>query len=191
MSILLRLTDVGLGPLNGLSAALRPGLSLVIGGEGRGKSLLLRLLAGACAPAHGRIERLHGPVWYAPTDDPSDDAQVASDWLAARRTPGWRDDRVPTLANALGLAEHLGKPLAMLSRGSRRKLAVLGAAVSDASLVLLDQPWAALDSRSCRVLDELLGEAAEQTRSAWVVADHALPATVDGLPLAGCIALGD
>jgi ABC-type multidrug transport system ATPase subunit len=191
MTVLLRLLDVDLGPLTGLSLELRPGLSGVSGGEGRGKTLLLRLLAGEAAPARGTIERHHGPVWWAPTDDPADDPVVAADWLAARRTPGWNNALAGDLAAALGLAEHLPKPLYMLSRGSRRKLALLGAAASGASLVLLDQPWAALDARSGRLVDELLAEAADSPDTAWVVADHALPAGLQGLPLAAHLDLGD
>ncbi|MBQ0942853.1 ATP-binding cassette domain-containing protein [Ideonella sp. 4Y16] len=193
MTTRLRLVDCCLGPLQGLTAELRPGLSTITGGEGRGKTLLLRLLAGEVAPAQGRIERQHGPVWYAPTDDPADDAVVATDWLAARCAahPGWDATVAAELAQALGLDEHLPKPLYMLSRGSRRKLGLLGAAASGADLVLLDQPWAALDARSCRVVDELLGDAAQSARSAWVVADYLLPPGLDGVPLAHHWYLGD
>ncbi|MBQ0959809.1 ATP-binding cassette domain-containing protein [Ideonella sp. 4Y11] len=191
--VLLRLIDLGLGPLRGLNAALPPGLSAITGGEGCGKTLLLRLLAGELAPAQGRIERQQGPVWYAPTDDPADDAVVAADWLAARRPhhARWDQALADNLADALDLAQHLPKPLYMLSRGSRRKLGLLGAAASGAELVLLDQPWAALDARSCRLVDELLTEAADSPRSAWVVADYALPPALADLPLAAHIALGD
>ncbi|MBN8486787.1 MAG: ATP-binding cassette domain-containing protein [Burkholderiales bacterium] len=193
MTVLLQLLNAGLGPLQALSADLRPGLSAITGGEGRGKTLLLRLLAGECSPATGQIERHHGAVWYAPTDDPADDPVVAADWLAARRRsqPGWSEAAATAIADALDLAQHLPKPLYMLSRGSRRKLGLLGAAASGADLVLLDQPWAALDARSCRLVDELLAEAADSPRSAWVVADYALPPAVADLPLAIRVDLGD
>lgn len=193
MTLVLRLQDVDLGPLQALRAELRSGLTAVTGGEGRGKTLLLRLLAGECSPAAGRIERHHGAVWYAPTDDPADDPVVAADWLAARRRsqPRWNQAAATALADALDLAPHLSKTLHMLSRGSRRKLGLLGAAASGADLVLLDQPWAALDARCCRVVDELLADAADSPRSAWVVAEYTLPPTLADLPLAGHLNLGD
>lgn len=186
MTVLLRLREVGLGPLQALSGELRPGLSAITGGEGRGKTLLLRVLAGECPPATGQIQRHHGAVWYAPTDDPADDPVAATDWLAARRRsqPDWNESAASALADALDLTQHLHKPLYMLSRGSRRKLGLLGAAASGADLVLLDQPWAALDARSCRLVDELLAEAADGEHHAWVVADYALSEALACVPLA-------
>lgn len=189
---LVRLTAAA-GPLPALSLTVTPGLGVVLGGEGRGKTTVLRWLSGQSAPTSGSLERATGEAWLEDPSDPAADAQVAAAWLAERRPrhPAWSAATESALAQALGLVEHLAKPLYMLSTGSRRKLGLLGAAASGAPLTLLDGPWAALDARSGRVLDELLAEAAEGTTRAWVVADYAWPERLAGLPLAWRLDLGD
>ncbi|QPF76237.1 ABC transporter [Roseateles sp. DAIF2] len=170
-----------------LSFALRPGLSLVRGGEQRGKSSLLRLIAAAAA-ARGLGCFLADPL------DPAQDPTPARAWLAALReqqAAGWRADIAAALGTAFALDEHLDKALFMLSAGSRRKLGLVAAAASGAAITLLDQPFAALDGRSARLLGELLAEAAEGRERAWVLADYELPAALAGVPLAATIELGD
>ncbi len=150
-----------------LSFTLRPGLTLVRGGEGRGKTALLALIAENATPG----------VWHEQPTDTAHDQTVARAWLAERRsaaTGRWNDALQAALIEAFALGEHLDKPLFMLSAGSRRKLGLVGAAASGAPLTLLDVPYAALDGRSARVLSELLLDAAEDEARAWVLADYAL-----------------
>jgi ABC-type transport system involved in cytochrome c biogenesis ATPase subunit len=170
-----------------LSFALRPGLSFISGGEGRGKSSLLRLIADA-ARARGLS------VWLEQPADAAHDQTVARAWLDERRHaahPAWNDALQAALVQALALDEHLDKPMYMLSAGSRRKLGLAGAAASGAAVTLLDVPFAAIDMRSARVLGELLADAAADEARAWVLADYALPAALEDAALAGEIALGD
>ncbi len=189
----LALSFAGHRVLQGLSFAIAPGLTLVRGGDGRGKTTLLRLLAGELAPSAGALRREAGTVWFEHPADETQNAVVAQAWLDERRAhhPAWNANLAEALADALGLAEHLPKPLYMLSAGSRRKVGLVGAAASGAALTLLDGPFAALDARSCRVLEQLLAEAAADRTRAWVLADYALPAALAEVPLVGLIALGD
>ena len=168
--------------MKGLNPA--PGLSFVRGGEGRGKSRLLAQLA-AQAGAEGRS------VWLEQPADARHDPVIARDWLAQRRGPAWQAGVAAALVEAFALAEHLDKPLYMLSAGSRRKLGLVGAAASAAALTLLETPYAALDARSARLLTELLAEAAESRARAWVLADYELPSGLADVPLAATVDLGD
>jgi ABC-type multidrug transport system ATPase subunit len=179
--------------LQGLDFDIAPGLNLVLGGDGRGKTTLLRLIAGELHPSAGRVQRAADTLSFEQPADPAHDAVVAADWLSARQTrfPGWRPELAAALVEAFGLAEHMAKPMHMLSTGSRRKVGLVAAAASDAALTLLDCPWDALDARSGRVLGELLAEAAEDTDRAWVVATHALPAGLEDARLAGRVDLGE
>jgi ABC-type transport system involved in cytochrome c biogenesis ATPase subunit len=182
-----------------LTFAIRPGLTLVRGGDGRGKTTLLRLLAGTLAPGAGVIHRQATGVFHDQAADRAHDATVARDWLAAwvPRHAAWDDRLAGELTAAFGLAGHIDKPLYMLSTGSRRKLGLVAAAASGAALTLLDTPYAALDAPSGRVLTRLLAEAAAGQRRAWVLADGELPAGLASLPvlpvlpLAGLVDLGD
>lgn len=179
--------------LSDLSFTITPGLTLVQGGDGRGKSTLLRLIAGLLAPQSGVVRRTAQALYFENPADEACDGDVARAWLDARqaRFNGWHAGVADELVQALGLAEHIDKPLYMLSTGSRRKVGLVAAAASGAQLTLIDSPFAALDARSCRVLEDLLIEAAHAGDRAWVVADHTLPTGLAGVPLAGLIDLGD
>lgn len=175
-----------------LSFSIKPGLTLVLGGDGRGKTSLLRLLGGEIAPTGGSLLRQAGVACLADLNDPALDTITPRDWLAQqqRRWPTWDAAAADAAIDALSLAPHLDKSLAMLSTGSRRKPGLVAALASGAALTLLDQPYAALDLASRRWLDECLLAAATCARRAWVLADHALPAGLVDLPLAGLIDLG-
>jgi ABC-type multidrug transport system ATPase subunit len=84
------------------------------------------------------------------------------------------------------MTQHLDKRLNMLSAGSRRKVMVVAALASGATVTLLDQPFVALDLGSIRIIHEFLHEATEHTSRAWIVADYTAP--VD-LPLASVLNL--
>ena len=180
-----------------LSFALTPGLSLIRGGDGRGKTSLLRLIAGELAPGAGQILRSADTAScsFEQPADPVHDPVLARAWLAERRAGRFAATWLPALEaaliEALDLAPHMDKPMFMLSTGSRRKLGLVAAAASGAALTLLDTPYAALDARSGRLLSELLAEAADSAQRAWVIADYALPAGLDGVALAVLIELGD
>ena len=174
-----------------LDFTIGPGLTLIRGGDGRGKTSLLRLLAGTLQPTGGSLSGVPVSPCFEQPADPAHDATVARAWLdaVARRQPAWSAARARDVAAAFGLPEHIDKPLYMLSSGSRRKVGLVAAAASGAQLTLLDTPYAALDARSRGVLDGLLGEAARGTEQAWVVADHAVPAGLADVHWAGLIDL--
>lgn len=183
-------------PAGPLTFVLRPGLVLVRGGEGRGKTTLLEALAGTRVPAGGRLSVRPadaGPACLPTPQDEAHDARVARAWLdgMAARFPRWDAASAAALADAFQLGPHLDKPMYMLSTGSRRKVGLVAAAASGAALTLMDQPFAALDGASRRVLADLLAEAARDPRRAWVIADYERPATLADAPFVAVIDLGD
>jgi ABC-type multidrug transport system ATPase subunit len=183
------------------SCAIKPGVSLVCGAEGRGKTSLLRAIAGELPVARGRIllngvDLIQHPayrsleVFWA---DPRNEAhhQITSTaWFGAvpAQFAGFDPDLLKHLTDGLGLQEHLAKPLYMLSMGSRRKVWLAGALASGAALTLIDEPFGALDKRSIAFLLDFLEEAAGHLTRAWFLADYEAP---PGLSLAGVIDLGD
>jgi ABC-type multidrug transport system ATPase subunit len=189
----LGLSFVGTPVLHDLSFILRPGLAFVRGGEGRGKSALLQLLAGSVAPGSGSLRCRAASTFLEDPGLPAHDAVTAGDWLASagQRHPHWAAGAVPALLEEFGLLPHIDKPMFMLSTGSRRKVGLVAAAASGAELTLLDVPFAALDSASCRALVRVLADAAASDRRAWVLADYELPAGLVDVPLSAFIDLGD
>jgi ABC-type multidrug transport system ATPase subunit len=187
--------------LNDGSATFPPGITLVRGGDGRGKTTLLRLLAGDLKADSGRVQ-LDGiclqdqpalyrqqVFWQDPRSD-THDAQVASDYLrqAQSRWPAFDGALLAHLLAGLSLELHLGKQLFMLSTGSKRKVFLAAALASGARLTLLDMPFAALDKPSISFLIDTLTAEAHKGERICVLADYEAP---PGLPLAAKLNLGD
>lgn len=184
-----------------LSFELPPGLSLVRGGDGTGKTTLLRLLAGELAsdagalwlkgcrlseqPAAYRAQLFRVDHQAAGLDQVTPEAHLAA--LQAHH-PGFEPPRLPALIDGLGLAPHWHKPMYMLSTGSRRKVGLVAAFAAGAALTLLDEPFAALDRPSITFVLALLQQAAADPSRAWVVADYQAP---PGVVLATLVDLPD
>ena len=173
----LAVQDVTYGPLQHLSFSWPPGVSWVCGDEGKGKTTLLRLLAGDVQPTTGQVFTPEGGVFWVDLQDAvHDTTTVQACWDALRaHYPRWNQDLLQDLAEELDMTQHLDKRLNMLSAGSRRKVMVVAALASGATVTLLDQPFAALDLASVRIIHEFLHEAAEHSSRAWIVADYEAP----------------
>lgn len=185
---LLSIDAVTHGPIQQLSFAWTAGVSWICGDEGTGKTTLLRLLAGDEQPTRGTVSAPEGGVFWVDLQSPAHDTtsvQVCWDTLRVHY-PKWSDALLQDLTEALDMQHHLDKRLNMLSAGSRRKAMVLAALASGATVTLLDQPFAALDLASIRILKEFLSEAAEHPSRAWIVADYEPPRDV---PLASVLNL--
>ncbi|MEO8014327.1 ATP-binding cassette domain-containing protein [Polaromonas sp.] len=184
-----------------LSFVLPPGVTWLGGGEGSGKTSLLRLLAGALPgnAVQGQLQ-LHGVslaqdpsayrlqvAWLDPRDD-ARDAQTARGIFAGMPAhhAGWNPDALQAHMAGLSLAPHLDKALYMMSSGTRRKVLIAAALAANAPLTLLDQPFMALDRPSIDYLLQTLAEASRHTGRAWVVADYEAP---PGVTLAKAIEL--
>jgi ABC-type lipoprotein export system ATPase subunit len=112
-------------------------------------------------------------LWLDPSLPGQDEQTPSQVWGALRqRCPLWDEPLQQELIEALGLQPHLGKSLFMLSTGSRRKVALVGLLASGAAVTCLDQPFAALDASSVRVVREFLADVADHASRTWVVADY-------------------
>ena len=180
--------------LEGLNARITPGLTWIRGGDGRGKTTLLRLIAGELTPTSGAVQCVDAKlVFYADMREAKLDDVVAHDWLAtqAHKFSRWNTALADDLVQALRLDEHLHKSFHMMSAGMRRKVGLVAAVASQAEVVMLETPFAALDSAACAVVSEVLSEAAAQHTCAWLLADYTLPSSLSEARLAGLIDLGD
>lgn len=141
----------------------------LLGRSGCGKTTLLKLAAGLLSPDEGAIriagEALHGPraragfVFQAPT---------LLDWLSAldnvllpislKRRPNAVDrDAARDLLARVGLADFAARLPSELSGGQQSRVAVARALVGQPDLLLLDEPFAALDALTREELqDDLL-----------------------------------
>ena len=161
-----------------VAAPLLPGLVAVTGAEGAGKTRYLQRLSGALAalpgaPAETDATDAVDAQWLDLALPGQDDQSAKQVWQALQaRSPRWNADLAADLAQALALQPHQDKPLFMLSTGSRRKVALVGLLACGATVTCLDQPFAALDQASIRVLIAFLQDMADHASRSWVVADY-------------------
>jgi heme exporter protein A len=158
----------------GLDLALHAGEVIWLRGRnGRGKTTLLRLLAGLSTPAGGEIAfdgvplRQAGPAWRASMayighanalkDDLS--AAEALRFTASLRGAAPEADSVAQALARLGVAGYGRAPVRTLSQGQRRRVALARLALpAPARLWLLDEPFDALDVDGIESLNALLTE---------------------------------
>jgi heme exporter protein A len=153
----------------------RGGFALVTGPNGSGKTTLLRLLAGLALPTRGdllvdadrsRIGYLaHEPLVYREL------TAVENLDLYGRlyRVPE-RRERIGMLLERFSLWEVRNERVSTYSRGMTQRLALARALLHDPGLLLLDEPYSALDEHGAALLDGEL-EALAGART-LVVATH-------------------
>jgi ATPase subunit of ABC transporter with duplicated ATPase domains len=179
-----------------LNFDIPPGVSLVQGGESRGKSTLLRLLAGSLHPSSGQIHRraslapnTPAAYWHdARTEDWNDISPRAFFAQMQQKFPTFDGAQLGAMVQHLQLSDHMDKAMYMLSSGSKRKVNWIAGLASGADLLLMDEPFAALDMASIHKLHALLDDWHHHHTSAWVLADYQAPPSV---ALAAVIDLGD
>lgn len=169
----------GAGPwlFRGLQADLGDGQIIALTGpSGSGKSTLLTLLAGWDHPAEGQIDRSNSTVtWVA--QNPFGVAQrSALDHVALPLLiQGLRYDQAQAAARRalerFGLSAVAEQPFRRLSGGEAQRLMLARAAISDASVLLVDEPTAQLDPGSAALVISCLTALAAQGRIV-VIATH-------------------
>jgi heme ABC exporter ATP-binding subunit CcmA len=159
---------------SGVDLALADGACLLVTGpNGSGKTTLLRVLAGLAAPTSGELElpdrsRIgylgHDPLVYREL------TPLENLGLFARlyRVPEGRE-RIGMLLERFGLWDVRRERVSTFSRGMAQRLALCRVVLHEPDLVLLDEPFNALDAEAAGLLDRLLDELDRQT---LVIATH-------------------
>lgn len=150
--------------LRGITLELpRGALVRVEGGNGGGKSTLLRLVAGIEAPSEGRVTGRPPRTGYVPERFPAALPLTAADYLTRLgRVHGLpRAEAARRAADRLerfGAAAYARTPMAELSKGSSQKVAVAQALLAEPGLLVLDEAWTGLDGSARAELDRAVAE---------------------------------
>jgi len=162
--------------LDGVSVSLSRGELLRIDGEnGSGKTTLLRVLAGLVEPDEGQVhfdgtalprarEALCASLlWIGHRPGTSESLSAIENLKASATAHGVKPDptHIAAILDALGLHERHALPVASLSAGQRRRVALARLALEPRRLWILDEPLTALDARG---LDWLRARLVEQVR---------------------------
>ena len=141
-------------------------VAAVVGGDGAGKTSLLRALAGTVRPAAGTVRRPDqrrlgyvsaGPGVWA---DLTVDENLSFSGHAYGLSAGELDRRVGGLLERTGLAEARDRLAGRLSGGMRQKLALAMAVAHEPDLLILDEPTTGVDPVSRAELWRLLAASA-------------------------------
>jgi len=195
ISGLVVLDDVWFSYTGGLGYALRgvsliipsSGVYAVVGPNGSGKTTLLRVVVGLLRPSRGFVQVL--------------DANPSRD-LWVRRFIGYQGgnhgfypgmsvlhnllfyctiklgdeaycrDEIPRLATMLGVERYLDRKVKELSQGYLQRVSILRALIGRPRVVLLDEPFAHLDTSAVGTLKKLLAELGRE--AAVIFSSHAL-----------------
>ena len=152
-----------------VSCAIAPGaLMAVIGPNGAGKSTLVKALAGLLQPIGGQIEGLKGlRVAYLPQQASLErgfpirvgEFAAMGLWHEAGAFGGFSDaqrQRVRDALGAVGLEGFARQPIDALSGGQLQRVLFARMMLQDADVLLLDEPFSAIDQRTTADLVSLL-----------------------------------
>jgi NitT/TauT family transport system ATP-binding protein len=166
------------------------GIAAVVGPNGSGKSTLLRLISGLLAPDSGTItvdgrpvaeadERV-GLVFQEPRLLPwrraLDNAAFPLELAGVGREE--RSERARSLLDLVGLSGFERAYPHQMSGGMRQRLAIARALARDPSILLLDEPFSALDALTRDRFNVELLDIWQRTGATIVLVTHSIPEAV-------------
>jgi NitT/TauT family transport system ATP-binding protein len=186
----------GAGPVTALqqvNLAIAPGEFIsLIGPSGCGKSTLMRLIGDLTqpttgsiqikgkTPAQARLDRDYGIVFQAP---------VLYDWRTVQRNvelplevmgiaANERNQRVTEILNMVGLKDFLKAYPWQLSGGMQQRVSIARAMVFSPSILLMDEPFGALDEITRERMQQELLNAWARTNATVIFVTHSIPEAV-------------
>ena len=180
--------------LKGIDLALMPGeLTLLMGPSGSGKTTLLSILGCILTPTDGHLTIAGETATGLPADGLADlrrthvgfvfqsynlfpTLTAAENVMLALELRGTPPGEVKSLAAeaiaAVGLTHRAGAFPSRMSGGEKQRVAIARALAGSPSVVLADEPTAALDSENGKAVMVLLAEAAKDPTRAVLAVTH-------------------
>ena len=162
--------DIGAGPS-----------TIILGANGAGKSVLMRLMHGLLAPASGRIvwssgdtARLQAMVFQRPVLLRRSALANVTYALKLARVPHAERERLALEAlESVGLAAFARRPARVLSGGEQQRLALARAWALHPEVLFLDEPTASLDPTASREIERVI-QAFDAAGTKIIMATHNL-----------------
>ncbi len=166
----------------------------VVGGSGSGKTTLLNLMGLLDRPTRGRVCVQGAEAGQLPEQERArvrrdrigfifqfhyllPEFTVLENALMPCRMRGirWQAqqvERMRALLDLVGLADKLDARPSQLSGGQQQRVAVVRALANEPALVLADEPTGNLDSKSGRVVFDLMRSLSRESGTAFVMVTH-------------------
>jgi len=158
-------------------------LYVIVGDNGAGKTTLLRTLAGLAQPTRGTISILgtksvrsvctqigymaHPSLLYDEMSGMENLRYFAG--LYGIEDHGTANDRCREVIAAVKLDPELERPVGQYSQGMRQRMSLARALLNDPKLLLLDEPFSNVDSRSAQEMAVLLAQMRDRGKTLFVV----------------------
>lgn len=188
--------------LDQATLSIRPGrVCALVGMNGSGKSTLFKAIMGALSPDSGTVSihglspaaaRKSGLVGYVPQSEAVDwdfplsvrDVVMMGRYgrMGLTRRPKHADhDAVDRALDRVELTEFADRQIGQLSGGQKKRAFVARGIAQEATVLLLDEPFAGVDKRSEATLTRLLRELADAGNTVLISTHdlHALPGLAD------------
>ena len=162
----------------------------LVGSSGCGKSTLLNIVAGLELPTSGTVEIDHEPV-VGPGPDRGMVFQTYSlyPWRTVAENVAFgleclhlrkadRRERVHELLGIVGLTKFADHTPDQLSGGMRQRVAIARALAPEPDILLLDEPFGALDAQTRRSMQDFLLTVWRRTQSTVLFVTHDIPEAI-------------
>ena len=161
----------------------------IVGPSGSGKTTLLRLLAGHISPTSGRVlfhdEEMEGPdirlvpgyeeiklVYQQFELSPNISAKENVNAALNGYTAEYRSERIKFLLDFFGLTPYADHKPYELSGGQQQRLAIAKAMSTEPEVLLLDEPFSALDPMNSAIFLKEVARLARESDTAVVLVTH-------------------
>ena len=171
--------------LDGIDLIVEPGRFVVlVGPSGCGKTTLLRMIAGLDRPTGGSVQTVRGDG-RTPSNAVVFQGRSVFPWLSVRDNIGYglklngvrrrdREARIARLVEVVGLAGFERAFPHQLSEGMRQRVAIARALAVEPDILLMDEPFGALDEQTRFLLQEELLRIWERSRKTVVFITHSI-----------------
>jgi NitT/TauT family transport system ATP-binding protein len=179
--------------LRGVDLDIAPGEFVsLIGPSGCGKSTLLRLIGDLVAPTAGevtvngkppgraRLDHDYGMVFQAPVlfDWRTVEENVRLPLEVLGRPAAWRTERARAMLDLVELGAFAGHRPYQLSGGMQQRVAIARALTFEPRLLLMDEPFGALDEMTRERMNDEVLRIWERTGTTVVFVTHSIPEAV-------------
>lgn len=171
--------------LDGIDLTVEPGrFTVLVGPSGCGKTTLLRMVAGLDRPTSGTVETFRADG-RTPSNAVVFQGRSVFPWLSVRDNIGYglrlagvrrreREATIARLVDVVGLAGFARAFPHQLSEGMRQRVAIARALAVEPDILLMDEPFGALDEQTRYLLQEELLRIWEQRRKTVIFITHSI-----------------